>query len=281
MSRTILFGASGFVGKALVALLTQHKVEHVALSSKACDLTSPDCIAQIAESAEDGDSIVLLSALTPEKGKADELTIRNILMIRNLLTGLQGKNIAQFIYISSDAVFPLSADRIDENTPTTAGSMYGQMHVMREQFARDYVAPEKLTILRPCAIYGEHDTHNAYGVMRFLRSAREKGTIDLFGNGEEYRDHIHVEDLAAIIADALARRVCGTFNIASGTSWRFVEIAEFIKANLGKPVTLNFKPRALGIQHRHVNMAKTWSAFPAHQPRRIETGLKALLGMAV
>ncbi len=275
MSSTILFGASGFVGKSLTPLFDKQGMAYTAHSSASLDLTAPAAVQAVAEQVRDGDTVILLSALTPEKGNAPEMTLRNILMMKHLLAGIQDKAIAQFIYISSDAVYPLSADMIDEETPMTAGSLYGQMHVMREQFAREAIPADKLTILRPCAIYGEGDTHNAYGICRFLRQA-EQGEITLFGGGEEYRDHVHVDDVAGIIFAAHRRKVTGTFNIASGKSWRFRELAAAIQ-QANKNVTIAQKPRAMPITHRHVNIVKLASAFPDCLPRSIEAGLRQLL----
>ena len=96
---------------------------------------------------------------------------------------------------------------------------------------------------------------NAYGIPRFIRSALEKNEIVLFGGGEEYRDHVHVDDTAALIFAAWQQRTAGTFNAASGKSWRFSEITDFIASSLNKKVTITHKPRAMPIYHRHVDIS--------------------------
>ena len=277
MSKLIIFGASGFVGQALLSLLKKNGVDHVAHSSKTLDLTSPDSVQKIAENTKSGDTIIMLSALTPEKGSAGDTTVQNILMTKHLLDGIKNIDIGHFIYISSDAVYPLTADIVDEQTPPLPYSLYGHMHLMREQFVKEYFKPEKLTIFRPCAIYGNGDTHNAYGIMRFIRSAAQTGEISLFGGGEEYRDHIHVDDLATIIFDSYRRKISGIFNVASGKSWRFSQVAEFIQSNIGKKTTITCKPRAMPIFHRHVDISKLRSTFPNHKLVSIEDGIHKLL----
>lgn len=277
MSKWVIFGASGFVGQSLVRLLNQHDIKHLALSSKALDLSAQDAPQKIASIVEDGDRILMLSAYTPEKGDARELTIKNLLMAKHLLAGIEGRAPQHVTYVSSDAVYPLTADIIDERTPPCPGSLYGHMHIMREQYVSDAIAPEKLTVLRPCAIYGEGDTHNAYGISRFIKSAEERGEIVLFGGGEEYRDHIHVDDFATIVLASTQQKTAGIFNAASGTSWRFLEIAECIKAGNSKNISIVHKPRALPILHRHVNTSKLLSTFPQHKPRAIDVGIRQLL----
>lgn len=279
MSKLVIFGASGFVGKPLLPMLDAQGIPYAAPSSKTLDLTADTAPAQIAELVQDGDSILMLCALTPEKGKAPDLTLRNVQMVKNLLAGLEARKSVYCTYISSDAVYPLTADIINEHTPPAPDRSYGHMHILREQLLVEAFAPETLTILRPCAIYGVGDTHNAYGISRFMRSAIEQGEISLFGGGEEYRDHIHVDDLARLIAHLQQKKIPGLYNVATGASRRFIDIARLIQSSLAKPVTISHKPRAMPITHRHMNMTQLWSTFPLHRPRPIDTGIKQLLGV--
>ena len=276
MSNMVILGASGFVGQALVGQLESMGKAFTAHSSKTLNLLAADTPAQIAANVQAGDVVVLLSALTPEKGGAAETTIQNIQMVHNILQGLESIDIKQFIYISSDAVYPLAADMVDETTPVLADRLYGHAHIVREQMLLELLPAEKLTILRPCAIYGKGDTHNAYGVMRFIRSALESKEISLFGEGEEYRDHLHVDDLAAVITQAAEQHISGTYNVASGTSMRFMDIAKLIAEQV-PGTSINCKPRSVAIQHRHANMCKLWKTFPNAIPRSIEVGVKQVL----
>ncbi len=269
----IIFGASGFIGRTLLPLLDKKHIRYFAPSSRDINLcleSAPDLIQQ---RMQDGDNILMLSALTPEKGNARSLTMQNVAMVNHVLQGIATKNPGHFIYVSSDAVYPLTAEMVDESTPTIAGSLYGQMHVLREQYVKEAIAPSQLTIFRPCAVYGHGDTHNAYGVSRFIRSARQAGEITLFGAGEEYRDHIHVEDVAAILGAAMLKPVHGVFNMASGQSWRFSAIAHHIKEHMQAPVHIIQKPRAMPIFHRHMDILALRRNFPLHPPRRIDKGI--------
>ena len=82
------------------------------------------------------------------------------------------------------------------------------MHRTRElMLAREAKAP--LAVLRLTAIYGAGDTHNSYGPNRFLRQALKDGRIPLFGNGEETRDHLHVDDAVDLILKVDLARVDG------------------------------------------------------------------------
>ncbi len=271
MSKTVVFGASGFVGSALLPLIG----EYAAPLSHEIDLTAPNSWAPVKRLVSDGDSVIMLAAYTREKGAEAALTHANVCMAVNVLAGLEGKDIAHCVYISSDSVYGRKWESINEYTPVCPDSLYGFMHALREQYFREFFPPEKLTILRPCAIYGDGDTHNAYGINRFIREAREKGEITLFGDGEEYRSSIHVDDLAAIIAKALKERISGTYCAVSGKSYRFSQIATIIGANMDKDVAIKHQPRTMPVTHRHFDNATLCKAF--FTPRLAPQGIKQVM----
>ena len=65
-----------------------------------------------------------------------------------------------------------------------------------------------------------------YGPNKFLRQAQSTGLVQVFGNGEEQRDHIHVDDVAFIASKMIERRIEGPINAATGHVTTFMEIAE-------------------------------------------------------
>lgn len=276
MSKIILLGASGFVGRTLTPMLEKHELKYVAPSSTAINLTEVGSVSAIADLVRDGDTVIMLAAHTPEKGNAAELTPKNLAMMQHLLLGIKGRSIAQLIYVSSDAVYPMTSDIIDEQTPAQPYDLYGMMHLMREQYARQAVAPEILTILRPCAIYGPGDTHHSYSINRFIRTALTQGEITLFGDGEEYRDHIYCEDFARVILTIQQNKIAGLFNVATGTSWRFRDIAAQIQTRVGNHVRIIHKPRAIPVTHRHFHTATLLRSIPSPM-RSIPAGIEAFL----
>src|SRR5947208_14103615 len=126
---------------------------------------------------------------------------------------------------------------LTEATPTATTSMHGAMHVAREiAFASTVKAP--LAILRPSLLYGAHDPHNGYGPNRFRRLANAGNDITLFGEGEERRDHVLIDDLAEIVLRVLKRRSIGTMNIATGTVHSFRDVAERVIAAAPRKVSI-------------------------------------------
>src|SRR5207249_12306688 len=131
-------------------------------------------------------------------------------------------------------------------SPTT---LYGLMHLMRERMML-VAARAPVMILRPCAMYGAGDTHNSYGLNRFMRTALKDRQIQLFGQGEEQRDHLHVEDCARLIELCLQQRHAGILNVATGHAVSFMEVARTVAEIVGG-VEVKRQSRSGPVTHRH------------------------------
>jgi nucleoside-diphosphate-sugar epimerase len=128
-------------------------------------------------------------------------------------------------------------------------------------------------VLRPTLVYGFDDTHNAYGPNRFRRAAQKEGKIALFGGGEETRDHIHVDDVAALTVRCLLHQSTGTLNVATGISHSFIDVAELVAKQFRRPVEIARTPRANPITHRHYDVINTIKAFPDLRFIALEDGV--------
>ena len=84
---------------------------------------------------------------------------------------------------------------------------------------------KKLCVLRPTMIYGKKDTHNGYGPNLFLNLASKNKDIQLFGKGEERRDHVYIDDLIDVLKECIERNAVGTINLASGNVYSFKYLA--------------------------------------------------------
>ena len=190
--RTVVLGAGGFIGRALAGRLADDGWPVLAVGSGEFDLARPDAAHRLAEILRADDAVVMLSALTPDKGRGIGTFMANLRMAEAVSAELDQRPVAHVVYVSSDAVYPFGEVAVDESIPAAPTDLYGAMHRARELMLADAVeAP--LAVLRPTLVYGAADTHNSYGPNRFRRMARADGAIRLFGAGEETRDHIHVD----------------------------------------------------------------------------------------
>ena len=229
--KLLIFGKKGFLAKELKILLLKKKIRHHFISSKEIDLTQISSAKKLLKFNELY-NVVFLSAITPDKGKDENIFLKNISMINNFFKYFNLNSINHFTYISSDAVYSMKEKIIDEETITAPDDLYGMMHLVREKICQSKITIQKLLILRPTIIYGKNDTHNSYGPNRFVRQLRDNKNIILFGKGLDVRDHVFVKDVVRIIKDFSILRISGVFNIASGKSYKFKEVAEKIMKTL-------------------------------------------------
>ena len=271
VSRVVLIGGSGFIGKAIANALEQEKIDFLSISSKEINLIEPQSIEKLSQLLKPTDSVVMLSALTPDRGKDAATLIKNIAMMDHLLTALKKVGCAHLIYFSSDAVYNAQAATVNEQTPAAPSDLYGLMHRTRELMGSDLGVP--YLVLRPTLVYGEFDSHNAYGPNRFMRLAQTEKKIPVFGCGEELRDHIYVGDIANLTVESLKRRLQGVFNLATGISTSFFDIAKMVSDQFGD-VEIEELKRASPIWHRHFDVTHLIKAFPGFQFTNLKEKLK-------
>jgi UDP-glucose 4-epimerase len=272
--RVVILGASGFVGANLNACLASSGLSALPVSSRDVDLTRSGASDTLATMLDRDDALVFVSALTPDKGRDIATMMKNLAMGEEVCTALASRPCAHVVYVSSDAVYADDADRITETSCASPSSYHGLMHLVRERMLATTLAGVKipLAILRPSLLYGRGDTHNGYGPNRFLRTARDTGSIALFGNGEEQRDHVFIDDVSRVIERVVRSRSAGVLNVATGRSRSFGDVAQIV-ASVVPGVAIESKPRAGAVTHRSFDTRAFRDAFPDFTFTNLEEGL--------
>ena len=278
-SRVTVLGSRGFVAARLIRTLADQGIAFRAVGSAEVDLTAPSAAAGLAGILQPGDCVVVTSALTPEKGRDRATFLKNVAMIDSLCIGLAKAACAQVVYLSSDSVYDSRFTQINEETPCDSNDLYALAHIAREKLLAEACQSEKLplAIVRPCAIYGAGDTHDSYGPNRFLRTALREGRIVLFGEGEEVRDHVYIDDVVRIVLESLVHRSWGVINAVSGTALPFCEVARKIVEAIARPVAIETMPRRIPIVHKRFDPAALFQAFPGLTTTSLDTGIRKSL----
>ena len=260
--RTVILGAGGFLGKALLASLGKLGADTLALTRADIDLTTRGAGEALSDRLEADDALVFLSALTPDKGRGPEALQKNIAMAAAVSTAIGHRPPSHLVYISSDAVYPFSAGLVSETSAAAPFDLYGVTHLAREIMMREAAGDVPVAILRPTIVFGPGDTHNSYGPNRLRRMARDTGKITLFGNGEETRDHIYINDVVSLCLQTLMYRSHGLLNLVSGESISYLDLAQIIAGNFDGSVAVEGTPRANEITHRHYDTTNLYKSFP-------------------
>jgi len=266
--RIVLLGRSGFIGRALRETAIAKGLEVVALGRPDINLTSEASVKVVISQLSGSDHVLMLSALTPEHGLAEDLYMMNMSMMKHATAALEQAGFAHLVYFSSDAVYPWTAEDVTEETLIAPADAYAQMHAEREKMAMSLGQKlrKPVSILRPCAVHGFGDTHFSYGPNRFLKTALESGEIVLFGEGEELRPHLWIGDCVDWILEASLTKFDGLLDIVPREAVSFRALAEMISSLVDKKVKVLFQPRRQAITHRKFSPTKRellWPHLPA------------------
>jgi len=277
--RVVVLGARGFVAARLIARIDSEGIPCRPVPSTEVDLTAPSAVAKLTGMLRPGDALVITSALTPEHGRDRAVFLKNVAMIDHVCTTLSKTGCAHVVYVSSDSVYDSRFTQINEQTPCEANDLYALAHIVREKLLADACksAGIPLAIVRPCAIYGSGDTHNSYGPNRFLKTAQTEGRIVLFGQGEEERDHVYIDDVIDIIRECLLHSSVGVINAVSGSALSFHAVACKIAAALDGTVAIETAPRRVPIFHKRFDPAVLLQAFPGYGATALDAGLQKML----
>ena len=131
-SRVLVIGSSGIISKNICNKFLKLSINFKVIGRKQINLkTDSNAAIKISKILKKGDSILLLAAEAPVKN-IDTL-INNIQILNSVIEGIDVNKISNIIYVSSDAVYSDSSQKIKENSKTIPGNFHGMMHVIREK----------------------------------------------------------------------------------------------------------------------------------------------------
>lgn len=253
-SKTALItGGAGFIGsnlaqtlldkgyqvKVLDNFLTGHKsnIEHLPLEILEGDIRDK---ATIEDAVQGVDVIFHLAASVGNKRSIDfpieDATI-NVIGTLNVLEAARKYGVRKIVTSSSAGIFgELKTIPIREDHPIEPDSPYGCTKLCEEKLCLSYAKlyPIEAVCLRYFNVYGPNQRFDAYGnvIPIFVFKMLQNEEITIFGDGEQTRDFIHVNDVVqANIKAAESDGVSGAFNIASGKSITINHLIQLITRN--------------------------------------------------
>jgi ADP-L-glycero-D-manno-heptose 6-epimerase len=144
------------------------------------------------------------------------------------------------LYASSAAVYGDSQEFREERRCERPLNLYAYSKLVFDQFVRRMLNARTAQVagLRYFNVYGPHEQHKVYGTdMRSVayqafHQFKAQGAVKLFvgsggyGDGEQRRDFVHVDDVVAVNMWLLERPdVSGIFNCGTGRAQTFNDVA--------------------------------------------------------
>jgi UDP-glucose 4-epimerase len=272
-SRVVVIGAGGFIGSTLTRQLAGADIPVLPVTRRDVDLLAPDASGRLRALLRPTDSVVFISAMAPAKTNA--MLMQNLRMAEAACRAMSDVPPAHLVYVSSDAIYADDANPVTERSPAAPSTLHGMMHAARELMLRNASAAPA-AMLRPTLVYGANDPHNGYGPNRFRRQAAKGEPITIFGEGEERRDHVLVEDVARLTVLILQHRSAGAVNAVTGRSVSFHDVAHLVAAQFSPPAQVLSVPRPgprPHLTHRHFDITDCMKAFPAFRYTDVADGI--------
>ena len=250
----VVTGAAGFIGSNLVkALNARGETEIIAVDNleqgekfaNLADCTIADYFDQdeFVARVDAGDFDDDLAAIFHEGACSDTTATDGRSMLRNnyrysvtLLEHCQDNDVP-FLYASSAAVYGGNHEFSEDPANEAPLNVYGYSKVLFDAYVRR-VLPERTAQVagfRYFNVYGPNEWHKgrmASVAYHFCRQYRNDGRVRLFagsggyGDGEQRRDFVHVDDVVAVNLDFYEHRErSGIFNVGTGSAATFNAVA--------------------------------------------------------
>lgn len=171
----------------------------------------------------------------------------------NVLNACLENNVKNIISASTAAVFGNQVIMpITENSPKEPISPYGKSKMMMEEKIIEFSKKNNLNsiIFRFFNLYGIGQSPQYAGVItKFLEKIKKNQPLEIYGDGKQTRDFIHISDIVECI-DLAIKNIHGKsgkiYNIGTGNNMTILELAKLLLKVYGKNLEIHFKPRVDG-----------------------------------
>lgn len=205
----------------------------------------------------------------------------NIIGTFNMLEAARLSNVKSFIFASSGAPVGEVELPITEDKAPKPVSPYGASKLAGEGYCSAYYRTYglKTIALRFSNVYGPGSTHKNSVVAKFFRNALIKKPLEIYGDGNQTRDLLYIDDLLnALMLSALSDIGGEIFQISSQKETTVNEIAslirEIVKSKKGVEATILYGSRRTGDVIRNYSDISKARQMLGYAPRYdLKTGL--------
>ncbi len=156
----------------------------------------------------------------------------NVLGIVNMLEGCRVSGSKRFVFASSGAPLGVQSPPLHEELAPHPASPYGASKLAGEGYCSAYYHcfGIETVAMRFGNVYGEGSGHKSSIVAKFIRQSLAGEQLEIYGDGSQTRDYIHISDIIeAIRKCALTNGIGGeVFQIATASETTVLELTEKI-----------------------------------------------------
>lgn len=241
---------------------------------------------KLADSISGHNAVVHLAAFTNVvesiKNPKEGLMVNSVGTF-NVLEAARIHNVDRFVFASSNAAVGEQIPPINETMVPKPLSPYGAVKLYGEALCSAYYHSYgiKTVALRFANVYGSYSSHKTSVVAKFLKRIKEGQNLEIYGDGGQTRDFIHVQDICQAIHLVLSGEnfpstIGGeVFQIATGEETTIASLAKTIFSLSGTVEQLTFGPEMDGeIRRNFSNTGKARDILGFAPKVDLESGLK-------
>ncbi|MDA0633676.1 NAD-dependent epimerase/dehydratase family protein [Nonomuraea sp. MCN248] len=298
-ARVLVTGGSGFIGRRLVAALLGEGAEVTVadlhphpdpgVTSVVGDLRDPGVRERAVTAGLD--AVVHLAAVTSVLRSVEDPAgtyATNVEATAGLLELARERAVPRFLLASTNAVTgDVGGARITESLAPRPLTPYGATKAAAEMLLSAYsgVYGMRTVALRFANVYGPGMLRKDSFVPRLMRAAAEGRGVQVYGDGGQLRDYVHVDDVVQAVLLAWRVDHDGPLIVGSGVSVSVNELIDAARKVTGAPIPVERVPakqgempavvldvsaaRAIGYRPRHdvtSGMATVWPDFAPSRP---------------
>jgi UDP-glucose 4-epimerase len=254
-------GGSGFIGRHAVAGLSHAGASVRVIDSKPHPDPSVDIVvgdigdAEALEAAFAGgiDSVVHLAAVTSVLRSVENpggTFDTNVAGTHALLEASRAAGVSSLAFASTNAVTgPMEAPAIVETAALKPLTPYGATKAAGEMLMSAYTASYgvRCVCLRLTNVYGPGMQAKDSIVARLMRAIRLEREFEIYGDGRQVRDYVHVSDVIAAVRLGLVNEAwAGPIVIGSGKSLSVLEVVDTVRSVTGASLAVRHGPARAG-----------------------------------
>jgi len=202
----------------------------------------------------------------------------------NLLKACVAAKVHRFVFASSSAVYGEAETLpLKEDCPLAPISPYGVSKLAAEKYVTVFnkVFGLGTVCFRFFNVYGPRQSDGCYSgvITRFMSRIASDTTPEIFGDGEQSRDFVHVQDVIEANMLALKKEMAGAvFNIGGGEATTINQLAQTMLKIAKKPhlKLVHSKPREGDIRHSVADISKARKQLCYNPKISLKEGLEEL-----
>lgn len=284
-----IIGGAGFIGTNIVKRLSQHyefKIldngfnhsRHLEFKYLEIGTASHE---DLLESLVGSDVVINLAGHTRVLESVENPSLSFVYNVKgffDVLIASKELGIKKIINASSGgAIIGDAKPPIDEGFLPKPISPYGASKLCNEAFASAFSGSYNMNIinLRFSNVYGKYCRYKESAVAKFIKQIISGDPIDVYGDGNQTRDFLFVEDLVDALNSCIVQDdISGVFQLGSGIPTSVNELLENLARVSKKNLNIKYVSAQQGeIENNYANITKAKSILDWNPTTTLEDGI--------